>query len=63
MVASPVVEHSLSSAPASAGAASVLQSTGSVLVVHALSYSAACGILLIRSRTRVSLFGRWILYH
>ena len=48
---------------ASVVVASRLQSTGSIPVVQRLSCPAACGIFPDKNQTRVSCFGRWILYH
>ena len=44
-------------------AAPRLWSTGSVVVVHRLNCSAACGVFPIRDRTHVSCMGRRILNH
>ena len=68
--ASVVVEHRLSAMWASVVVASRLcscssglEGTGSIVVVHGLRCSKACGIFPGQLRNCVSCIGRWILYH
>ena len=56
-------EHRLWGEQASTVVVLGLSSTGSVVMVHGLSCSMACGIFQTRDQTHVSCTGRWILYH
>ena len=63
VMASLVVENGLYGSQAPVAASPGLQSTGSVVVAHRLSFSVALGIFQFKDRTLVSCFGRRILYH
>ena len=56
------VEHRLKDTRASAVVAPGLYSAGSIVVVHGLSYSAACRTLLDQG-SNLYCVGKWILYH
>ena len=62
-VASLVGEHRLWAAWALVVATPRLYSTGSVVVVHGLGCSKACGIFVDRGSTCVCCTARWILHH
>ena len=56
------VDHRLKDTRASAVVAPGLYSAGSIVVVHGLSYSAACRTLLDQG-SNLYCVGKWILYH
>ena len=62
-VASLVGEHRLWAAWALVVATPRLYSTGSVVVVHGLGCSKACGIFVDQGSTCVCCTDRWILHH
>ena len=63
MVASLPVEHGLQGVGASVVAASGLQSTGSIVVLHELSCPMGCGVFADRELNPLSCLDRQILYH